>query len=240
MQEFNYSLEDQSFRGKYILPDDTPSDNMPAVLIFHDWSGCNQMSVDYAQAIAKLGFIGIAVDLYGDEKTANNIEEKTTLMQPLLDDRARLLSISQAAIDAAKTLKSVDENSIVIIGFCFGGLCVLDVARSGVELKGAVSFHGNLVSSEAVPAANIKTPIMVLHGDLDPLAPFSQAISLREELDAAAADWQMTIYSHTYHGFMNPNANDKARGILYNASVAKKAWGALTLFLSDAFTGHRD
>ncbi|ROS01467.1 dienelactone hydrolase [Sinobacterium caligoides] len=235
MQDFNYSVDGQLFKGKLVLPEESYSRGAPAVLVFHDWSGCNSMATDYAAAIAELGFAGIAVDLYGDGKVADTEQDKLALMQPLVDDRARLLSISEAAISAAKALNCIDADNIVAIGFCFGGMTVLDVARSGATLQGVASFHGALNASAAVPATEIKAPILVLHGDRDTQVPFEDVASLRDELNTVNADWQLTVYAQAYHAFMNPEADDEENGFLYSEAVASKAWEALQLFLLDAF-----
>ncbi len=235
MQDFNYQLEGQDFKGQVFLPALNRGDTAPAVLVFHDWGGCNEMAQNYAKSIADLDMVGIAVDMYGDGRTGHSVDEKMALYGQASQDRARLVRLSEAAIVAAKAHPQVDSDRIVAIGFCFGGMCVLDLARSGANLSGVVSFHGALAPSSDVATKHITAPIMIFHGDSDKMVPFSDVSDIRDELNAAKADWQMTIYANTHHAFMNPEADDEELGTVYNKVVASKAWESFQLFLLDVF-----
>ena len=234
MSAFTFDANGQTFVGETFTPDtELPA---PAVLVFHDWSGCNDMAKGYAETITELGYVGIAVDVYGGGWVGDSTEEKAGKMMPLVEQRDQLLNITTAALKHAKELAEVDANNVAAIGFCFGGLCALDLARSGAEFKAAISFHGALHASPAVPtAASIKPSVLVLHGDADKMVPFEHVSELREELNKVDVDWQLNIYSGAQHAFMNPDANDPEFGTVYHERVAMQAWDALQLFLWDSF-----
>jgi len=130
----------------------------------------------------------------------------------------------------------VDDKEIASIGFCFGGLCVLDLARSGVDIKGVVSFHGLLGAPEhSQPAAKIKAKVLVLHGYDDLMAPVDQVFALQQELTQAGADWQVHSYGNTMHAFTNPLANDPDFGTVYKAEADKRSWISMQNFLLEIF-----
>src|SRR3990167_2021464 len=124
----------------YYAYDDQYKGNRPAIIITHDWSGRNEFACRKADQLAELGYVGFALDMYGEGHVAKTKEEKSALMQPFIQDRALLLNRMFAALEAVKKIEIVDVSQIGAIGFCFGGLCVLDLARSGADIKGVVSF----------------------------------------------------------------------------------------------------
>src|SRR5690242_17340078 len=141
-KNYQYFHNKQNLCGYICYEDDKK--RRPTVLVVHDWSGQNQFVRDKAQMLAKLGYVGFAVDMYGDGRIGQTIDEKKSLMSPLMSDRIFLRERIKSALEALKELSFVDEDKIALIGFCFGGLCVLDLARSGAKVKGVVSFHGLL------------------------------------------------------------------------------------------------
>ena len=150
-QKIEYHQDSTKLIG-YLAFDDSYSGKRPAVLVAHDWSGCNEFAREKAEKLASLGYVGFALDMYGDEKVGETKEEKTALIQPLMNDRALLAKRINAAMDIVKTFDTVDSSKTAAIGFCFGGLCVLDLARSGADVLGVVSFHGLLLPAEALKA----------------------------------------------------------------------------------------
>ena len=134
--------------------------------------------------------------MYGDGKVGNSNEENQSMMQPLLDDRKNLSQVVIGAYEAAKKLEEVDNSKIAIMGYCFGGLVSLDLARSGVDLKGAASFHGFLSGSEDLPDAEIQAKLLVLHGHLDPMVGLDQIESFTKEMDAKSVDWQLHAFGN--------------------------------------------
>lgn len=230
----DYALHDTTFES-YLAYNDSGNFPKPAVLVFHDWSGCNDFAKEKARQLADLGYVGFAVDLYGHGKIGQNNDEKAKLMAPLVENRELLLARLKTAYDVCKALEVVDASRIATIGFCFGGLCALDLARSGTDIKGAVSFHGALGKPNDNMVKKIKSKILVLHGYDDPMVPPSQVENFASEMTEAQADWQIHMYGHTLHAFTNPNANDPNFGTVYNATADQRSWLAMKNFLAEIF-----
>ncbi|HTM63782.1 MAG TPA: dienelactone hydrolase family protein [Gammaproteobacteria bacterium] len=205
----------------------------PAVIVIHDWSGKNEFACKKAEKLTQLGFAGFALDMYGKGKIGNTKEEKVALMQPLISDRSKLLNRILAAYDTVRELPEVDATKIAAIGFCFGGLCVLDLARSGIDVKGVVSFHGLLNAPENAKQQKIKSKILALHGYDDPMCPHDQIIAFGDEMTAAKADWQLHMYGGTMHAFTNPMANDPGFGTVYNKIADERSWQAMVDFFKE-------
>lgn len=215
--------------------DDAVAGRRPAVLISHAWGGRDEFVAGKAKKLAALGYVGFALDMYGKGKRGSSVEENSQLMQPFMDDRAMLQKRIGAALAAVKLLPWVDDQRIAAIGFCFGGLCVLDLARTGADLKGVASFHGLLVPPANLPASAIKAKVLVMHGNDDPMVPVEQVIALEKELTDAGADWQIHVYGNTVHAFTNPLANDPGFGTVYNPVADQRSWTSLTAFLQEIF-----
>lgn len=207
----------------------------PAVLVVHDWSGRNDFACQQADMLAESGYIGFAVDMYGEGCVGETIEEKQALMQPLITDRKLLRARIQAALDAVIAIEGVDKHRIAIMGFCFGGLCALDLARSGADIVGAISFHGELNKPQNLPNQPIKAKILALHGYNDPMITPNDVASFCQEMNEVGADWQMNMFGQTEHAFTNPQAHDKQRGLIYNAQATRRSFHALTNFLNEVF-----
>lgn len=215
--------------------DDSFSDRRPAVLINHTWAGRDNFVAEKAKAIAELGYVGFAVDMYGKGILGTSPEENAKLMQPFMDNREMLQKRMQAALYTVKLLPWVDESKIAAIGFCFGGLCSLDLARTGVDLKGVVSFHGLLGAPGNTQGNAIKAKILALHGHDDPMGPVEQVIAFEQEMTQAGADWQLHTFGHTMHAFTNPVANNPDFGTVYQADADRRSWLMMKNFLTEIF-----
>jgi dienelactone hydrolase len=205
----------------------------PAVLVSHAWAGRSAFECDKADKLADLGYVGIAIDNYGKGVFGSSMEENSALMTPFVQDRAMLRRRLQAGIAAAAALPQVDAARMAAIGFCFGGLCALDMARSGADLRGVVSFHGLFRQPENLPNETIRAKILALHGHDDPMVPPEAVLALEQELSAAGADWQIHAYGRTMHAFMNPDANAPQNGMQYNPIAAARAWASMKNFLAE-------
>lgn len=234
-ESISYQENDVTCRGHVVYPANV-SEKTPIVLVVHDWSGRNPFAEEKAAALAELGYIGFAIDLYGEGRMGSTNEEKMALMKPLAEDRSLLRARLIAAFEAAKELKHGNSHAIAAIGFCFGGLSVLDLARTGLPLKGVVSFHGLLGAPEGLSPERISAKVLALHGYNDPMAKPEAVMSFADEMTEAGADWQITMYGNTVHAFMNPLAHDEALGLVYSPKVAKRAWAASTAFLKEVFS----
>lgn len=207
----------------------------PAVLVAHNWAGQSEADNAVARHLAGLGYAGFAIDVYGKGKRGDMAGDNSHLMNPWMGDRAGLQKRLLAAVAAVAANPMVDADRIAIIGFCFGGLCALDVARSGApEVKGAVSFHG-VYAPNGLPAKPIHAKVLVLDGWLDPLCPPEAKTALQTELEAAGADWQFLSFGGTYHAFTNKGANNPAGGAQYNATTERRAWAVTEAFLAEVF-----
>jgi dienelactone hydrolase len=219
----------------FVAYDDTLTDHRPAVLIHHTWCGRDDFVAEKAKKIAELGYVGIAVDMYGKGILGSGPEENAKLMQPFIDDRLLLRKRLMAIYRNAKLMPWVDGHTMAAIGFCFGGLCVLDLARSGVDIKGVVSFHGLLHAQDDIKTHPIKAKVLALHGNDDPLAPIADVVAFEQEMTAAGADWQLHTYGNTSHAFTNPAANDRAGGMFFQADADRRSWQAMKNFLAEIF-----
>lgn len=234
--ELDYQAGDVLAKA-YVAYDDHLSQLKPAVLIAHDWAGRGEFSCRKARQLAAQGYIGFALDMYGNAKVASGREEKSALLNPLKANRNELLARVTAAYHAVQQLDFVNKNKIAAIGYCFGGMCVLDLARSGAAVNGVVSFHGILTppSFDKKSAISIKSKILVLHGYEDVLVPPQQILNFSEEMNNRHANWQLYIYGGIAHSFTNPEANDNELGLHYNAEADRRSWQATELFFAELF-----
>ncbi len=228
----DYQDGDVDLQG-YLAWDDAVEGKRPGVMIAHAWAGRSDFENGKAEALAKLGYVGFALDNFGRGILGTNTEENSALIQPFLDDRAMLQGRMQIALEVLKGLDEVDASRVAAIGFCFGGLCVLDLARAGTDICGVVSFHGLFGSPGNTTGNKIKAKVLALHGWDDPMAPPDQVVSLAEELSSMGADWQVHGYGNTMHAFTNPQANDPDFGTVYSADADRRSWNAMQDFLSE-------
>jgi dienelactone hydrolase len=215
--------------------DDDNDKPRPGVMVSHAWAGRSQFEDDKAVELAKLGYTGFALNLYGKGVLGSGPDENAALMTPFLDDRPMLQKRLLLSLEAMRNQPEVDESRVAAIGFCFGGLCVLDIARTGADLDGVVSFHGLLGSPGNTSGNKIKAKILALHGWDDPMATPDSVVALGEELTAMGADWQLHGYGNTMHAFTNPDANDPAMGTVYSESADRRSWAAMQNFLAEIF-----
>jgi dienelactone hydrolase len=207
----------------------------PAVLIAHNWAGQTANDNAVADRLAGLGYIGIAIDVYGKGVRGDLQGDNSALMNPWMADRAGLRRRLLAAVTAAMAHPMVDDQRLAIIGYCFGGLCALDVARSGTpDIKAAVSFHGVYHPPGLGEQGPISAKVLVLHGWDDPMTPPEATVALVHELNKAGADWQLHAYGQTMHAFTFEGANNPAGGIQYNADADRRSWRSMVDFLGEA------
>jgi dienelactone hydrolase len=228
-------MDDDVLLEAFFAYDDSLPGQRPAVLINHTWVGRDDFVADKAMKIASLGYLGFAVDMYGKGVLGSSAEENTKLMQPFMENRAMLQKRMIAALNALKLLPWVDDSKIAAIGFCFGGLCSLDLARTSANLKGVVSFHGLLGAPGNTEGNLIKAKILALHGHDDPMVPVEQVIAFEKEMTLAHADWQMHVFGNTMHAFTNPVANNPGFGTVYQPDADKRSWLVMQNFLEEIF-----
>lgn len=236
-----YEAEGVYCKGYAVFPNETSSPR-PCVVIAHAWRGLDAFARSKAQHLAELGYVGFAADLYGDGKCVESNDEAAALMMPLFMNRKTLRGRIVAAYRAAAGEPGVNKNNMGAIGFCFGGLTVIELLRSGVSLKGVISFHGLLGDTLgddkahlAPPAAKMHGSMLILHGYRDPLVSQQDILNMQKELTDANVDWQMHIYGNAMHAFTNPHADDTTLGLLYEPSAEKRSMQTMTNFFEEVF-----
>lgn len=204
----------------------------PLVILCHAWRGRDEFICGKARLIAQHGYVGFALDMYGRGVLGKSKEENAALKKPFMQDRQLLQRRVLKALEIATHLPNVDPKRIAVIGFGFGGVCALDLARSGADLKGVVSVYSHF-DPPPHPTKPIRAKILVLHGYNDPVAPQEELRRFEKEMNEAKVDWQAHVYGNTMHAFATPGANDPEAGILYNPTAAARAWIAIENFLDE-------
>jgi dienelactone hydrolase len=230
----DYQYAGKAYEGLLSITD-SRSGRRPAVLISHAWAGRGPVEAVWAERIAGLGYAGFALDLYGKGVFGKTTEECQALMNPLANNRPFLQERLLHIVDVVKGLPEVDSSRIVVMGFCFGGLCALDIARTGADIRGVASFHGLFTEPGNTRGRKIKAKVIAFHGYDDPMAKPADIMALANELTAADADWQIHAYGGVMHAFTNPQANDPGFGTVYNRRAAERSFSALTHFLEECF-----
>ena len=217
----------------HVAWDEAVTGSRPGVLVSHTWAGRGEFEDRKAEQLAELGYVGFALDLYGKGIYGSGPEENASLMQPLLDDRAALQKRMGAALEKLGSLSIVDSDRLAAIGFCFGGLCVLDLMRVEAEIAGVASFHGLLSAPGNTEGNTAKAKVLMLHGWRDPMAPPEQVITFADEMQKLGADWELIAFGEALHAFTNPNAQDPDNGMQYDAQADRRSWAAMRLFLDE-------
>jgi dienelactone hydrolase len=242
-EEISYDSHGKVLEG-YLCHNEGITHKRPGIVIAHAWYGLDDFAKAKAEQLARLGYVALAADIYGIGRTAETDEEADQLMAPLFLDRAVLQERIVAAYEQLKAHPLVDPKRVGAIGFCFGGLTVIELLRSGVDVAGVVSFHGVLgdhrgeQTAKTVPISpKASGRILLLHGHNDPLVTSQDIHRLQNELTASRIDWQMVIYGHTSHAFTNPWANNTAAGLVYQEAADRRSWQAMQAFFSELFSG---
>lgn len=208
----------------------------PAVLVAHDWSGRREFACKAAERVADMGYVGFALDMYGKGIIGadGDVEKNGALMSPFAKDRALLRRRINAALSTVRQLPQVDGTKIAAMGYCFGGMCVLELARSGADVCGVVSIHG-IFTPGNVANEKIAAKVLCLHGHDDPMVPPEQVLAFETEMTQAGVDWQIHVYGGTMHAFTNPKANNLDFGTVYKEVAANRAYQSIANFLSEIF-----
>jgi len=228
-------LDDETLLEGFFAYDDAIEGMRPVVLIHHAWGGRDEFVADKAIKLAEMGYLAFATDMYGKGVRGSSPEENSQLMAPFMQDRAKLQKRLLAALRTVKLMPWADNAKVAAMGFCFGGLCALDLARTGVDILGVISFHGLFVPPDNIPEPSIKAKVLALHGHDDPMAPPEQVLVLQTELTKAGADWQIHVYGGTMHAFTNPVANDPGFGTVYQPVADKRSWQTMQNFFEEIF-----
>ena len=208
----------------------------PLVLIAHDWSGRRESACNAAERVAAMGHVGFALDMYGKGVFGSDgdTEGNAALMSPFASDRALLRQRVRAALVAGRNVPQVDPTRVAAMGYCFGGMCVLELARAGADVLGVVSIHGILAASELANEA-VRAKVLCFHGHDDPMVPPEQVLEFETEMTKAGVDWQLHAYGGTMHAFTHVGANNPEFGTVYNQVAEKRCYQSLENFLAEIF-----
>ncbi|MFH2055657.1 MAG: dienelactone hydrolase family protein [bacterium] len=230
-----YDHEGVTLEG-YLAYDTDISGVRPGVMVAHEWTGLGDYAKSRTERLARLGYIAFAADIYGKGIRPQTSEEASAQATIYRSDRALMRARAAAGLEVLRRQKLCDPQRLAAIGYCFGGGVVLELARSGADLAGVVSFHGNLDTPNPDDAKQIKCSVLVAHGAADPYVNREQVEAFVAEMNAAAVDWYMIEYGGAVHSFTNPDSgSDPAKGAAYNEAADRRSWQAMQDFFAEIF-----
>lgn len=235
MQPVEYKDGETVLQG-YFAYDDAVQGKRPGILIVHEWKGVGDYTKKRAEQLASLGYAAFAADMYGKGIYAKDHEEAGKLAGAFREDRELTRRRAKAALDALRSRPEVDPEKVAAIGYCFGGMTVLEMARAGFDLKGVVSFHGTLTTPSPAKPEEVKAKILVHHGAEDPYVKPADVAAFIGEMNAAGADWQLTEHGGAVHSFTVTEAgSDKSAGAAYNPAADRRSWKSMINFFEEIF-----
>jgi dienelactone hydrolase len=209
------------------------------VLVVHEWWGHDAYARKRARMLAELGYTALAVDMYGDGKTADHPDDAGKFAGEVRKNMPVAEARFKAAMELLQSQPGVEGDAIAAIGYCFGGGVVLEMARRGVDLKGVASFHGSLGTAEPAQPGKVKAKMLVFNGNDDPFTKPEQVAAFKQEMDAAGVDYQFIGYPGAKHSFTNPGADSFGQKfnlpLEYNAEADKQSWNELQNFFNRIF-----
>lgn len=222
----------------FIVYDENKEGTRPAVIVIHEWWGLNDYAKSRAKQLAELGYIAMALDMYGEGKTADNPDAAGKYAMPFYKDPEMMKRRFDAALAKLKTYSQTDTAKIAAIGYCFGGAQSLNLARMGEDLKGVVSFHGNLIGVP-LDKSKLKADVLVCHGAADPFVPQEEVEKFKKQMDSAGAKYTFKAYEGALHAFTNPNATAMGEKfkipIKYDAAADSASWNDMKAFFAKIF-----
>jgi len=231
-----YKAGDATLQG-FLAYDDSNAKPRPGILLIHDWMGVGDYAESRAKQLAELGYVAFAADIYGKGVRPADPKEAGGLAGKYKNDRALYRERLKAGLAQLTGQKLVAPGQVAAIGYCFGGTGVLELARSGADLKGVVTFHGGLGTPTPQDAKNIKCPLLVLHGADDPFVKADEVAGFKKEMDAAGVKYTFIAYPGAVHGFTRPDAgSDNSKGAAYNAAADQQSWAEMKKFFGRIFS----
>lgn len=235
-QEVIYKDGDDACHA-YMAFDEARQGKQPTVIIVHAFDGLTDFIRDYAQKVVDAGYVAFCVDMFGEGKTSDNFDGCMSLIMPFFNERQLLLNRIHAGFEACKSQEIVDADKIGAMGFCFGGLTVLDLARSGANVKGVVGMHSALMAlPEEIEQGEFRSKVLILNGYDDPQVGPEQLAVFAEELNQRNVDWQYVFFSKTQHAYTEPHASDiggPESGRVYSPDSARRAWDYTRQFFDE-------
>jgi dienelactone hydrolase len=223
----------------YLAYDDAIKGKRPGVIVVHEWWGHNEYTRKRARMLAELGYTALAVDMYGEGKTADHPDTAGKFSGEVRKNMALMTARFNAARQVLIKHKTVDAERVAAIGYCFGGSVVLEMARQGADLAGVVSFHGNLQTEHPAKPGKVKAQLLVLNGGDDPFVSAESIAAFKKEMEAARAKYRFVSYPGAKHAFTNPDADGYGKKfnlpLAYNAVADKESWDQMKVFLAGVF-----
>lgn len=216
--------------------DDAKTGPRPVIIVVHEWNGINEHTRIRCRQLASMGYIAFAADIYGKGIRPKNTEESAKQAGIYKNNIPLFRSRMNAALNQTKKFKNADLSKIAAIGYCFGGTAVLELARSGANINGVISFHGSLSTPNPNDAKNIKCKVLVLHGADDPFVKDDEVLAFEKEMRGAGVDWYLTKFGGAVHSFTNPAAGfDNSKGAAYNEKADSRSWEMMKQFFNEIF-----
>jgi dienelactone hydrolase len=230
LRTFEYVHDGQVLKGEIARP--AGPGPHPAVLVMHHAIGLGSNEMRRTRMLAEAGYVALATDMYGIGKEAVSQDVYAPMFAALQGEPDRLRGRVLAGYDALRALPEVDSARVSAIGFCFGGQCVLELARTGADVASVVSFHGLLTTDRPAAKGAVKAKVLAITGALDPYAPADHVAGFQAEMTAAEVDWQLTVYGQGMHAFTDPSvAQHGVPGVRYDALLDRLSWAQATAFL---------
>ncbi len=237
-RDISYESEGTKLKG-YLVFDKSIEGKRPGVLVVHEWYGHNDYARKRAEMLAELGYVALALDMYGDGKTADHPKDAGKFAGEVSGNMPVMKARFMAALEELRKDPQVDTERIGAIGYCFGGGVVLQMARAGIPLKGVVSFHGSLGTSAPAQKDAVKAKILVCNGADDSFISAEAIAAFKDEMDKAGADYKFISYEGAIHSFTNPRSTEigKKYGIqvAYNEKADKESWNEMKGFFAEIF-----
>jgi dienelactone hydrolase len=234
-QEVEYEHGGVKLQG-FLAYDDASAGKRPGVLVVHEWWGQTDYPRRRAEQLARLGYVALAIDMYGNRTLAKSAEEAGKLAGRFKNDRKLMRERAAAGLDVLRKQQAVDPSKVAAIGYCFGGTVALELARSGADLAGVCTFHGVLDTPNPADARNIKGKVLVCHGADDPFVPAEQVQAFEKEMRDAKVDWQLIAYGGAVHAFTNPDVDKIGLpGTAYSRNADRRSWKAMQVFFDEIF-----
>ena len=232
-----YKQGDTTLEG-FLAYDDSISGKRPGILVVHQWFGLTDYEKRRATMLAQLGYVAFCADIYGNTVHPKDTAETSALVGKYESESGRTLLRARvnAGLDVLKKNELVDTKRVAAIGYCFGGTTVIELARSGADVAGVVSFHGGLDSPTPADGKNIKGKVLVCHGADDPFEKPQDLAAFESEMRDSKVDWQLIAYGGAVHSFTQPMAgNDNSKGAAYNERADKRSWADMKNFFAEIF-----
>ena len=234
-----YQQGDATLQG-WLIYDDAILTKRPGILVVHQWKGAGDYEKKRGEMLARLGYVAFVADIYGKGIRPDSVPEASALAGKYKNDRDLLRQRVRAGLDQLKKARMVDPGQTAAIGYCFGGTTVLELARSGADVDGVVSFHGGLSTPTPEDANNIKAKVLALHGADDPHVPDAEVQAFKHEMQAGQVDWQIHAYGNAVHSFTHWTAGtDNSTGSAYNQLADKRSWQAMQNFFKEIFSDRK-